>query len=322
MPVQVLKETMGTYYRISFTGDNLTGLKDQIDSLLVALNEEVSTYIPTSTISRFNYGDLPELDAVALQQAPHFYQNVRLSWKIATLTQQYFNPTVMPLVNYWGFGYTEKRPVTTVDSAKIDSILQFVGMECIALDTVSHTLRKQHPSVQLDFSAIAKGYGVDLVADFLQNKGINNYLVDIGGEVVAKGNKGNSETPWRIGVAVPLETSAVTDYQIAVSLVDAAVATSGNYRNFYEAVGQKFSHTINPKTGFPERSNLLSTSILAADCATADALATACMVAGLEKAYQMIDTLQGIEACFIYADEQGQLQTRMTKGFEAIVVKE
>lgn len=312
-------ETMGTYYRVTYIGPDGVVQQSQLDSLLVALNMEVSTYIPEALISRFNHGDLHAIDAETMQAAPHFLANLELALSIAERTQAYFNPTIMPLVNYWGFGYTPKKPVTAVDSAKVDSLMAFVGLDKIDYDSKIWSpsaiqLDKSSPGTQIDFSAVAKGYGVDLICEFLSDNGIDKYLVDIGGEVRAQGSK-NEGTPWRIGIAVPREGAAPTDMQTAVPLQNAAIATSGNYRNYYEANGQKFSHTINPFTGYPERSNLLSASVLAADCATADGLATAAMVAGLDRAYTMIDTMPEVEGYFIFSDEQGNLQVKMTSGF-------
>lgn len=323
--VQTLQgETMGTYYKVSYLGEEIAHLKTSIDSLLVALNLEVSTYIPDALISRFNHGDLPAIDAETLQAAPHFLANLELSLKIARATAGNFNPTIMPLVNYWGFGYTEKRPVTAVDSMKVDSLMAFVGLDKIDYDSVIYgptaiQLDKASPGTQLDFSAIAKGYGVDLVAAYLRHRGIHNYFVDIGGEVVAAGNKGDTDQPWRVGIAVPIEEASPTDMQVAIPLMDRAIATSGNYRNYYEVNGQKFSHTINPFTGYPERSNLLSASILADDCATADGFATACMVLGLDAAYALIISQKELEGYFIYSDEEGQLRTKATEGFARLL---
>lgn len=317
-------ETMGTYYKVSYVGTEIPNIKTSVDSLLVALNMEVSTYIPEAMISRFNHGDLPAIEAETLQAAPHFLANLKLSLKIAQATGGNFNPTIMPLVNYWGFGYTEKRPVTAIDSMKVDSLMAFVGLDKINYDSVIHSpsaiqLDKSFAGTQLDFSAIAKGYGVDLVASYLRRRGINHYFVDIGGEVLAAGNKGSTDQPWRVGIAVPEEDASPTDMQVAIPLVDRAVATSGNYRNYYEVNGQKFSHTINPFTGYPERSNLLSASIMADDCATADGFATACMVMGLDAAYALIEAQTGLEGYFIYSDEKGQLQSKATEGFEVLL---
>jgi thiamine biosynthesis lipoprotein len=311
-------ETMGTYYRVSYSGIERPELKTSLDSLLVVLNQEVSTYIPSSTISRFNYGDLPSLDQASLDAAPHFLANLQRAEEIAAVTEGYFNITIMPMVNYWGFGYTSKKPINGVDSVKVDSLMMFVGLDKYSFDQTPGQLQltKAFPGTQIDFSAIAKGYGVDLLGDYLLQQGIKNYLVDIGGEAVAHGDKGSPDKPWRIGINTPREDAALNEIEVAVPLLNKAIATSGNYRNFYEVDGQKYSHTINPFTGYPERSNLLSASVLAKDCTTADAYATASMVMGLDKAYALIDSLPNVSGFFIYSDKQGNLQTRATSGFK------
>ncbi|MEO0877802.1 MAG: FAD:protein FMN transferase, partial [Bacteroidota bacterium] len=168
-PQIIQGETMGTYYRVTYRAGENTIQQSQTDSLLVALNMEVSTYIPEALISRFNYGDLHAIDAETMQAAPHFLANLELALDMADRTENYFNPTIMPLVNYWGFGYTPKKPVTSVDSSKVDSLMQFVGVDKIDYDPVIHSisaiqLDKASPGTQIDFSAIAKGYGVDLLA--------------------------------------------------------------------------------------------------------------------------------------------------------------
>jgi thiamine biosynthesis lipoprotein len=258
------------------------------------------------------------MDQASLAAAPHFLANLQRAEEIAAVTEGYFNITIMPMVNYWGFGYTSKKPVSGVDSIKVDSLMTFVGLDKYSFDQTPGRvqLRKAFPGTQLDFSAIAKGYGVDLVGDYLQQQGIENYLVDIGGEAAAQGDKGSPDQPWRIGINTPREDAALNEIEVAVPLQNKAIATSGNYRNFYEVDGQKYSHTINPFTGYPERSNLLSASILADDCTTADAYATASMVMGLDKAFALIDSLPNLSGFFIYSDETGNLQTRATRGFE------
>ncbi len=314
--IQVVSgETMGTYYRVSYTGAELTNLQAELDAVLVALNLEVSTYIDSSTISRFNQGENPA-------NSKHFDRNFEMAQAIYEQTQGLFDPTVMPLVNYWGFGYTPKRPVTAVDSFKVDSLVQLVGMDRVSRNTASGAVIYDRPAgLQLDFSALAKGYGVDLLCSYLRSKGRSSYFVDIGGEVRASGDKGE-KGPWRVGIAVPREDASPSDVQVAVPVIDKAIATSGNYRNFYEVNGTKYSHTINPQTGFPERSTLLSASVLANDCATADAYATACMVAGLDRAYDLIDSTDGLEAYFIYSLEDGTLASRHTAGFGALLNEE
>lgn len=315
-------ETMGTYYRVSLLGEAPAGLQASLDSLLVAFNLEVSTYIDSSRISRFNQAaeglELTEADS-------HFIANYELAMQIARQSAGAFEPTVMPLVNYWGFGYTPKKPVTDIDSIAIDSLLELVGYEKVELQQQpdgSRFLAKAVPGVQLDFSALAKGYGVDLLARFLSRKGYKNYLVDIGGELAASGDKGNGR-PWTVGINVPLEDAEYGAVERAFPLRNRAVATSGNYRNFHEVDGRKYGHTINPKTGFPERTVLLSASIFAPDCATADAFATTCMVLGAEKGMELIESIDHLDAYFIISTSDGGMRSVYTEGLRPLIeVKE
>ncbi|HKK79092.1 MAG TPA: FAD:protein FMN transferase, partial [Phaeodactylibacter sp.] len=287
-------ETMGTYYRITYKDRTGEDLKPTFDSVLKALNLEVSTYIPQSTISRFNAADSvfdlhthPVRGDDVHYDNTHFLNNYRKSVEVAQETKGYFDPTVMPLVNYWGFGYTEKK-MEKVDSSTVDSLLQFVGLDKVELAIYEDNtwLRKALPGVKLDFSAIAKGYGVDLLGQVLEARDITDYLVDIGGETLAKGQSPR-QTAWQLGISLPKEEASLRDLQTTVPLQNQALATSGNYRNFYEVDGVKYSHTINPKTGYPERNTLLSASVFAPDCTTADAYATAFMTLGTERAYAL-----------------------------------
>ena len=232
-------------------------------------------------------------------------------------TEGSFDPTVMPLVNYWGFGYAGE-PITRVDSNKVDSLVQFVGFEKVIFEALA--LKKDRPGVQLDFSACAKGYGVDEVGRFLETQGCNNYLVEIGGEVRARGINQRSKN-WQIGINTPQEGGALDDYQAIVKLKDLSLATSGNYRNFYELNGVKYSHTINPKTGFPERNTLLSASVFAKDCMTADAYATAFMASGLDKAFDVALQNSEIDAYLIYSDEDGQMQVKYTEAVAGYLIE-
>lgn len=315
-------ETMGTYYAITYADSIDRAFGAEIDQLLVDLNLEVSTYIDTSSISAFNQS----ATGIALGYNPmgydqphdniHLLRNFEAAKSIHALTSGAFDPTVMPLVNYWGFGYTEKRPVTQVDSVRIDSLMNFVGMHRVYVR--GDSLVKQIQGTQLDFSAIAKGYGVDQIAAYLQTRGITNYFIDIGGEVVASGKSPRGDA-WRVGIASPIEGAIVEDVQIVIPLQDRAIATSGNYRNFYEVDGKKYSHTINPQTGFPERSNLLSASVFAPDCMTADAYATACMVAGKEEALAFAQKDDRIEVYLIVATETGALEAVYSEGLKSIL---
>lgn len=307
-------ETMGTYYRVTCDCDNPDLLKLSLDSMLVAINAEVSTYIPDALISRFNQSESGlEIPYSAL----HFRENFLLAESIYRETEGNFDPTVMPLVNYWGFGYTEKRAVTAVDSNKITSLMTAVGFEkAIRYEESLSNISKSVPGVQLDFSACAKGYAVDLIGKLMQNRGIDNYFVDIGGEVRARGISPRGDA-WNVGIQTPREDAAMGEIQLIVPLNDISVATSGNYRNFYEVEGRKYSHTINPFTGFPERSTLLSASVFHESCAIADAFATAFMVMGAEKAYAFASGRTDMDAYFIIAGADGVLEEKYTSGLAA-----
>ena len=319
-------ETMGTYYKINYLVSTEEVEKAEIDQLLIDINNEVSTYIDTSTISKFNKANATlELEGSNLyssidkQISGHFMANYMAAKEIFQQSNGFFDPTVMPLVNYWGFGYTEKRPVEAVDSTRIDSLLNFVGFDKVKLISAEpYILEKTSPGVQLDFSALAKGYAVDILGKLLESYDVEHYLVDIGGELRAKGIN-NRGTAWTVGINEPKEDASDSDYQIALPLENRSIATSGNYRNFYEVNGQKFSHTINPSTGFPERNTLLSASVFAEDCMVADAFATAFMTMGLERATALANALNEIEAYFIYSQPDGSMGVKYTPGVEALL---
>lgn len=323
--LEIKGETMGTYYQVTYADSQQRSFKDDIDKLLVALNQEVSTYIDTATISVFNASER----GISLDYNPfgedlphdnkHLLNNFQAAKSISARTQGALDPTVMPLVNYWGFGYTEKRKITRVDSARIDSLQRLVGMEKVFVRNDS--LVKVFPGVQLDFSALAKGYGVDQVAAFLDEHGVDDFYIEIGGEVFAQGESPRGDN-WRVGISDPREGAGMQDIQTAVPLVDQALATSGNYRNVYEVNGQKYSHTINPNTGFPERSPLLSASVFAPDCMTADAYATACMVAGIEQALAFAKNDPEIDVYLIISTEDGELDVRYSEGIASFFNQE
>ena len=318
---QIEGQTMGTYFRITYADSKKRNLRVEIEDLLEEINLEVSTYIDSSIISHFNRSALGldlGFDAVSSQAGgryPHFRTNFVAAKEVYKVTQGAFDPTVMPLVNYWGFGYTEKKKITAVDSVLIDSLIQLVGFDKILVE--GELLRKTNPDIQLDFSALAKGYAVDEVGRLLYEKGIQNYLVDIGGEVRGRGVNTKGQA-WKIGINVPLEEALLSQTQAVMPLNNQSIATSGNYRNFYEVDGVKYSHTINPQTGFPERNPLLSASVLTDNCMIADAYATAFMVMGVDAAYELASRQPEIEAYFIYSDTDGKMAVKYTSGLEEI----
>lgn len=319
-------QTMGTYYRVSYRSD--AAWKPRFDSMLVVINDELSTYIPTSAISRFNR--MPASDSLVISypnggdpNARHFFRNMEAAGRIFEVSSGAFNPCVMPLVNYWGFGYSEKRPVTSVDSGRVDSLLALIDFTGVSWKVRGDEfiLKKSIDHAELDLSAIAKGYAVDYLAEWIEAQGCRHYLVDIGGEARARGMNQRGVL-WTTGINTPREDAGLQDIVAVLELDSAAVATSGNYRNFYEVNGRKYSHTISPYTGYPERSELLSVSVIASDCMTADALATACMVKGLEGARAMVESIEGVEAYFIFSDETGNLQSAQSTGFSQYLKNE
>ena len=312
--LKVNGKTMGTYYAVSYHDPQKRNLKQGIDSLLEMINLEVSTYIDSSLISQFNKRAGAKEEVVI--EDNHFAQNLRKARDVYQETEGAFDPTVMQLVNYWGFGYSPKRAVEEVDSVRIDSIMEYVGFSKLRIKEIEGkrlSIIKPLSEMQLDFSALAKGYGVDAVGQLLEQYGIVDYLVDIGGEMVARGkNAGNGW--WQVGVRTPQK--GINDVESILSLENQALATSGNYEKFYEVNGRKYGHTINPKNGYPEMSSLLSATVLAGDCMTADAYATAFMVMGLDDAFELAVETPGLEACFIYGTENGELGVMYTEGLK------
>jgi FAD:protein FMN transferase len=325
-------KTMGTYYKVTYLDSQMRDFKGPIDSLLVAVNQEISTYEPNATVTQFNraaseydlglsYEDYSKCVADPLAcrglKNRHFLANFLVARVANQRTAGAFDPTVMPLVNYWGFGYTPHEAVTDVDSLKIDSLMQYEGFEKVALleQDGRAVLKKSSPGVQLDFGGTGQGYGIDIVAELLELKGIENYLVDVGGECRARGHNPRGEW-WTIGINTPKSEAGITDFTRIVQLENRSVSTSGTYRNFHELDGQKYSHFISPFTGFPEKSTLHSASVFGKDCLLPDALATGFMVMGLDKAYALASQLDSIEALFIYSDENGNLRVKQTPGVE------
>ena len=308
-------QTMGTYYRITYQDSLDRDIQVKIEKSLAELNAELSTYDSTTLISDFNQSNAIQFNVPL--SARHFLTNLNKSAEVYRSSDGAFDPTVAPLVNYWGFGYTGSKPVTEVDSTKIKSMLDLVGMSKLNWTTRGDSvlIRKQVPGIKLDFNAIAPGYAVDELGRVLEAERVYNYLIDIGGEVLAKGQNPQGKD-WVLGITTPVEGAETSDIQTTVPLHDQALATSGNYRKYYSVKGEKYSHTINPKTGFPERSKLLSATVIAPDAMTADAYATVGMVLGLEKGLALIESLPNLEAYFIYGDPKGAMLVKYTSGFK------
>lgn len=301
-------QTMGTTYSVKYQAPNGENYKDQIDSILLNFNDCLSTYIVNSEISRFNQ------DSILYFELPYFYPVLQKSQEIYNSTGGAFDPTVMPLVNAWGFGPDSGM---LPDSSKVDSLKQFVGYDNIQFN--EEKVWKSKNGIELDFSAIAKGYGVDIVAEFLSNQGLDNYFVEIGGEVMAYGLN-DKDLFWRLGIEDPSLSLGQRTPKAIVELENMGMATSGNYRNYYLKDGVKYAHTINPHTGYPVEHSLLSATVFAKDCMTADAYATSFMVMGLEEAKMVLSAVDGLEAFMIFSNEEGALQTFSTQGVDKITI--
>lgn len=293
----------GTVYNITYqSSDNL---KTEIETALKEVDNALSMFNEQSILSRINHNEPIVTNTQHLTPITHFNYVVTLAQKISDETNGAFDITVAPLVNLWGFGF---KHGTTPDKHVIDSIRQFVGYQKITLDTRQPTVSKADPRIMLDCSAIAKGYGCDVVANLLRQHNIRNFMVEIGGEVVTSGIS-EKRVPWRIGVTKPIDDSLNThqELQTVLNVTDKAMATSGNYRNFYYKDGKKYAHTIDPNTGYPVQHSLLSATVLAKDCATADAYATSFMVLGVDGTKRILEHHPELMAYLIYSDEKGAL---------------
>lgn len=292
----------GTYFHITYEFPINRNLNQQMQDLMAAFNTSLSNYDPNSVISRMNQND------TLIKADDYFTVCFRRAQEISRMTEGAFDITVAPLVNLWGFGFTARDSATP---EKIDSLLLVTGYEKVHLE--NGRLIKDDPRIMLDVSAIAKGYAVDVLGEFLERKGVVNYLVEIGGELRCRGQNPKGED-WKVGIDKPIENLAEREIQSVLSLSDAAMATSGNYRQFYEVNGIKFSHTIDPQSGFPVRHSLLSATVVAPDCMSADAFATAFMVMGLEKSKSMILINDDLEGVLIYSGQEGELLEWVSPG--------
>ena len=295
--------TQGTMFNITYCSD--TNYNAEIDSLLQAFCRSLSNYDSTSLISRINRNETDTLDALSEE----FFNVSKEVW---ANTDGIFDVTVAPIVNAWGFGW--KRHETHIpDSTEIDSLLQHVGMD--KLEIANGRILKHDPDIQTITNAIAQGMSVDYISNFLKSKGINNFLVEIGGEIYCSGKNAQGRD-WKIGVDKPIEGTGYEyrENQIVIHLSDMAVNTSGNYRKFIEDGGKKFGHSINPTTGYPAENEMISATVVYPDCIRADAYATAFMVMGAEKAMKIVESIDGMEAYFI-VHEDGETKTVESSGF-------
>ncbi|MEZ4965631.1 MAG: FAD:protein FMN transferase [Saprospiraceae bacterium] len=295
----------GTTFRIVYDDGQRRDFSHDVDSLFRQIDRSMSLWDPSSVISRINRND-PNVRA-----DEHFTKVYHASRAVSEATGGAFDCTVGPLVKVWGFSY--KKGLPPPDSLQVDSLLALIGFQKIRLE--EGALIKTDTSMEVDFNAIAQGYTVDLMAAFLEKKGVRNYLVEIGGELRTLGVNDRGK-PWNIGIDKPESTPGgnARHLQTTISLSDRSLATSGSYRKFIVRDGKKYSHAIDPATGYPVTHKLLSVSVLAGDCTTADAYATAFLVMGMEKALEMA-AQRSLEIYCIYEDDSGALKVRATPGF-------
>lgn len=296
----------GTEYHITYQSSD--DLQPEIDKALAQVDTALSPFNKKSVITQVNNNRPVKLSEM-------FTEVFSKAESISRETDGAFDITVAPLVNAWGFGFKSGvHPSRHV----VDSLRQFVGYKKVAL--VDGRIVKKDPRLMLDCSGIAKGYGVDVVAKLLRDKGIENFMVEIGGEIVTSGIS-EKRLPWKIGVTKPTDDATQTnqELQTVLNVTDKAMATSGNYRNFYYKDGKRYAHTINPKTGYPVKHTLLSATVIAKDCATADAYATAFMVMGVEKARQLLERHTELLAYLIYSDKDGNYRTWQSPALNDII---
>ncbi len=307
-------EALGTTYQIKFFHDKELPIEKGLDSIFEVINKSMSTYQNDSDISKINAGDS------TIVVDPHFIEVFKSSEKIFKESNGFFDPTVGNLVNAYGFG--PERRKDSLNNRVIDSMLQYVGLNKIKLTTDNRILKEQQ-EIYLDFNAIAKGYTVDVLADYLDSYKVSNYLIERGGELMAKGTNEASNEPWVVAIDDPLQTGGNREFKATLFLKDQGMATSGNYRKFRldTITGQRYVHTINPITGKSEKSNLLSASVLAKNCTLADGYATAFMALGLERSKEMLSRIEDVEVYFIYAEENEEVKIYSTPGFEKVLRK-
>lgn len=292
----------GTSYRITYKSKK--SYKEEIKNTLQQVDNSLSPFNKNSIISKINNNEDVTPDSM-------FLYVFNMAQQVSQATDGAFDITIAPLINAWGFGF--KKGIQP-DSATIEEMKNYTGYRKISL--INGKIKKEHPQIMLNCSAIAKGYGCDAVARMLESKGIDDYMVEIGGEVSLKG-KNSKDSHWVIGVNKPIENARQSnELQTILKLTNCSMATSGNYRNYRYIDSKKYSHTIDPHSGYPVEHSLLSATVIAKECAYADALATAFMVMGLEKSLQFCEQHPEIEGYFIYADDKGKMLTRETPGFK------
>lgn len=302
--------TQGTYYHIIIYSSDTTGIKKGIDSIFSAVDNTFSLWNKNSLLTKLNNNEDVELNSM-------FVDNFNIAKEISNLTAGALDITVGGVVQAYGFANKNKQELS---ESLLDSLLQFVGIKNVKIDN-NKKLIKTYKETQLDFNAIAQGYTTDMISKFFLKKGVNNFIVDVGGEVYCKGQKPNNKM-WSVAIEKPSNNpNAERKYNITINLKDKGIVTSGSYRKFYIENGIKYSHTIDPKTARPVKHSLLSASVIAKDATIADGLATAFMVMGLDKTKEFLLKHKEYAAYLIYSNNKGEMLTWQSDNFNQYVVK-
>ena len=298
----------GSYYAITYFDEQGRDFQHEIDSIFQTVDMSVNLWVDSSVISKVNRNEEVELDQI-------FIDNFNIAQKAAKLSDGYFDPTISPIVAAWGFSYKHGDSITP---QLIDSLKQLVDYRKVRIE--NGKVVKDNLALTLDFNAVAQGYTSDLIAGFLDSRSIKNYLVDTGGEIMAKGGKPNGK-PWIVGIEKPAENKDSEQVvQTRIALRDKGLVTSGSTRKYVERNGKRYSHCINPKTGYPVEHQVLSVTVLAETSVWADALASICMVMGLGQSLPLIESMDGVEAYYIFINEKDETETFATEGFKTLLV--
>lgn len=309
-------EAQGTTFSIKYEDKEGRDFSKAVRGIFDEMDQQLSTYVDSSLISRLNKSSRSFNDDCTCD---YFKSVFELSKDIFENSDGAFNPLVFPLVEYWGFGKKAEKP-DEIDDEKIKGFLKYLDFDSVKYEfDEALVMIERNPAIKFDFFGIAQGYTVDVIAEFLESKGVENYMVEVGGEVRAKG-KNERKLIWNLGIEKPSDINEEHVLQATLKLNNRSMATSGNYRKFYEKNGVRYSHTIDPKTGYPVQHSLLSATILAPDCASADAYATAFMVMGLEKGKEFLKNNPNLklDAYLIYS-ENGEFKTWTSKGIKELI---
>jgi len=298
----------GSYYAVTYFDEQGRNFQREVDSIFHAVDMSVNLWVDSSIISKVNRNEEVTLDSI-------FIDNFNIAQQAAQFSNGYFDPTISPIVAAWGFSYKNGDSITP---QLIDSLKSLVDYRKICIE--DGKVIKKNPAIQLDFNAIAQGYTSDLIARFLESRGISNFIVDTGGEIIARGSKPN-DSPWIVGIEKPAENmDAERILQTRITLRDKGLVTSGSTRKYVERNGRRYSHCIDPTTGYPVEHQVLSVTVLAENSVWADALASICMVMGMKASLPLIESMDGVEAYYIFVNENNTLETFATEGFKALII--